>query len=638
MPPAAIARRVRRAISRAGAAVAVRRMPAGAGEQELDDRGLGELGRRAEAAVAFVEGLLQARHGSVEDGGVERLGRGREQRAAGEPGADPLAAGADLLGLLAPGLGDRLQHLRPRRHPVAGLGGEVGAAVERQLLGGEEDVQRPAPVAGHALHGLHVERVDVGALLAVDLDADELLVHQRRSARVLEGLALHHVAPVAGGVADRDEQRHIALAGARQRGRPPGQPVDGIVGVLAQVGRGLECERVGHRSPGLSASARALAAESGSQWDRRSVSDQAAGVTPARESLALAMLTSKRVPPRSPVARWPEAITTVPREAAPPPIAHGDAADPAPARGEGAAELDARHEREAAQAHGGGAQPGVATVQAAEAGPAGQFLLGLEGRPDHLALEVHEGVEHGGQRPAGVAAQARDRLYVGEPRRGDRGGTEDVGRRLAGLDWLPARPAREEGGHGSAGTAAEVAADHGVPGVGDDEHLRIRYQRGDAPRVGGGGAQVLGAGEDQGAARPAAGPRGAGRGRRPASPGTVGMRLSSQVVAAVEGVEVRARQGVQRGQRFGAARGGRRGALPEEGPLLAGGGQEEGVVFFFAGFQFGLGASAWAAARWGSGPRRAASAAAAGRGRGAVRIGRPRAAARAGRGSGRRPA
>ena len=41
--------------------------------------------------------------------------------------------------------------------------------------------QPPWPVI--ALHGLHVDRVEVGPLLAVDLDVDEVLVHQRRGRR-----------------------------------------------------------------------------------------------------------------------------------------------------------------------------------------------------------------------------------------------------------------------------------------------------------------------------------------------------------------------------------------------------------------------------------------------------------------------
>ena len=57
----------------------------------------------------------------------------------------------------------------------------------------------------HLLHRAHIDAVDVGALLAVDLDADEEVVHQAGGLLVFERLALHHVAPVAGGVADGDE-------------------------------------------------------------------------------------------------------------------------------------------------------------------------------------------------------------------------------------------------------------------------------------------------------------------------------------------------------------------------------------------------------------------------------------------------
>ena len=157
-----------------------------------------------------------------------------------------------------PRLGDRLQHLAEARHPLARLGREVGAAVERHALGVEEHVQRPAAVAGHRLHRLHVDRVDVGALLAVDLDADEVLVHELRRLGVLERLVLHHVAPVAGRVADREQDRLVLGAGARERLLAPRVPVDGVVLVLEQVGAGLVGEAVGHvaRLPGLTVARR----------------------------------------------------------------------------------------------------------------------------------------------------------------------------------------------------------------------------------------------------------------------------------------------------------------------------------------------------------------------------------------------
>ena len=61
---------------------------------------------------------------------------------------------------------------------------------------------------------------------------------------VLERLVLHHVAPVAGGVADREEDR-LVLASCRLEGLlTPRVPVDGVVGMLEQVGALLAGEPV----------------------------------------------------------------------------------------------------------------------------------------------------------------------------------------------------------------------------------------------------------------------------------------------------------------------------------------------------------------------------------------------------------
>src|SRR6202035_4228610 len=87
----------------------------------------------------------------------------------------------------------------------------------------------------------------VRALLAIDLHAYEVLVHQLGRARILEGLPLHHVAPVAGRVADRDQQRLVLLARASERNGSPRQPVHRVLGVLAEVGGGLGGESVRHQ-------------------------------------------------------------------------------------------------------------------------------------------------------------------------------------------------------------------------------------------------------------------------------------------------------------------------------------------------------------------------------------------------------
>ncbi len=103
------------------------------------------------------------------------------------------------------------------------LGWVVRPAEERRACGREKDGHRPAPVAGERNDGVHVHRVDVGALLAVDLDRNEVLVHQCRGRRVFEGLVLHDMAPVTGRVARRRAEWACLLFA---RARVPRHPRD----------------------------------------------------------------------------------------------------------------------------------------------------------------------------------------------------------------------------------------------------------------------------------------------------------------------------------------------------------------------------------------------------------------------------
>ena len=96
------------------------------------------------------------------------------------------------------------------------------------------------------LERLHVDRVDVRALLAVDLDGHDPLVHLGGDVGVLEGLVLHHVAPVARGVADAHEHRLILGPGLGEGFLAPGVPVHGVLRVLKQVGGRFVDEAIGH--------------------------------------------------------------------------------------------------------------------------------------------------------------------------------------------------------------------------------------------------------------------------------------------------------------------------------------------------------------------------------------------------------
>ena len=225
------------------------RLMLAAGQQQLQRRGRRELGGAAEAAVLHVGGGPQPRHGVLELARLGRLAAWLDLADRAEPGPRLRRALADLLALALEGVDHGFHHHPEARHAAALVGWEVGAAIERHALGVEEDGHRPAAVAAHRLHRLHVDGVDVGPLLAIDLDADEVLVHVGGGLRVLEGLALHHVAPVAGGVADGEQDRPVLLTRPGQGLRAPGVPVDRVLAVLEEVRAGLLGEPVGHLAP-----------------------------------------------------------------------------------------------------------------------------------------------------------------------------------------------------------------------------------------------------------------------------------------------------------------------------------------------------------------------------------------------------
>ena len=211
-----------------------------------------------------------------------RPGRGRRLQAA--QGLDQgRVLPADLVATRAVDLRHPAQELAEGRQPVARLRREVGPGEEgHQVVRGQEHRQRPAPgTAREELVGRLVDAVEVRPLLAVDLDVDEQLVHQARGVRVLEGLVRHHVAPVAGRVADREQDGPVLGARAGERLLAPGIPVDGVVGVLQEVGAGLlrESVRAGHgavapRWSGKGAGNSAVA--------RSTIRQRAPGVSPSR--------------------------------------------------------------------------------------------------------------------------------------------------------------------------------------------------------------------------------------------------------------------------------------------------------------------------------------------------------------------
>ena len=105
------------------------------------------------------------------------------------------------------------------------------------------------PAAGlprHELMARLVDLVEVGALLAVHLDVDEELVHELRGRLVLERFVRHDVAPMARGIADRQQDRLAGLTSLLERFVVPGLPVHGVVRVLLEVWARLFAESISH--------------------------------------------------------------------------------------------------------------------------------------------------------------------------------------------------------------------------------------------------------------------------------------------------------------------------------------------------------------------------------------------------------
>ena len=170
--------------------------------QKLKRRRLGKLRRALGAALNKIDVLENHRRRLVQPVHGQPAAAFRHSQL----GQFPAESGGVIhdLGIFGPeGLGDALQEIGKARTAVTRRRWKIRAAPKRFGVGRQEHGQRPTPVLPHHAQRRLVNGVDVGTLLAVDLDVDEKLVHQPGDGLVLEAFVGHDMAPVTGGIADR---------------------------------------------------------------------------------------------------------------------------------------------------------------------------------------------------------------------------------------------------------------------------------------------------------------------------------------------------------------------------------------------------------------------------------------------------
>src|SRR5439155_7249156 len=179
-------------------------------------------------------------------GGIERTRRDELASALhlAERAGQAVRRALDLLAACREGLGQGGEDRRESGMPAAVVGREVGPAPERLLVRGEEYGHRPPARPRQELHGPHVDLIHVGPLFAIHLDRDEFFVQKLRDRLALERLALHHVTPVAGAVADREKDGFVLAPRLLEGFGSPGVPIHGVPLVLEKVGALLFRETV----------------------------------------------------------------------------------------------------------------------------------------------------------------------------------------------------------------------------------------------------------------------------------------------------------------------------------------------------------------------------------------------------------
>jgi hypothetical protein len=79
---------------------------------------------------------------------------------------------------------------------------------------------------------MHIELIKIRPLFPVNLNIDEKFVHGPGHIFIFEGLLFHDVTPVAGRIADTQEDGFVLFPGTGEGFFSPGIPVHRVPGML----------------------------------------------------------------------------------------------------------------------------------------------------------------------------------------------------------------------------------------------------------------------------------------------------------------------------------------------------------------------------------------------------------------------
>ena len=219
-----------------------------------DHGGLGEFWGVSEAAVGGVVVSHVFTDGGLEWGGAGQAGIGGEfggGEDAGQFAGEEVGIAADFTFFIGPGAVDSFEDIEEPGLAVLGGGREVGAAKERFSFWGHEHVERPAATQPHGLQRAHIDPIQIRSFFAVEFDGDEIFVEEGGDFIIHERFAFHDVAPMAGGVADAEENRFIFLFRSIEGFLTPWVPIDWVMCVLQQVRGFFLSEPVGGAGWGI---------------------------------------------------------------------------------------------------------------------------------------------------------------------------------------------------------------------------------------------------------------------------------------------------------------------------------------------------------------------------------------------------